>query len=185
MRLAIGSLFALIVIICISLYGHSVFNHYDANQTMTTTPTPAPPSFAKSNALTKSKPKVANNSPKKTMTQPKKVAPKMEKMRYVSKARNKEPLAKVTKKFTAPNLSVPQKWIDELSGSRAGIKMGIQANRNECKGYNCDHQRRDQDVGIIGIVTNTEAVNTKPTTPLKGNIKTGRYEDYTPAVYVE
>lgn len=85
-----------------------------------------------------------------------------------------------------PNLSNPmaKRWIGGLSGQDAQISMGKSPNEDDCVKAYCERAPAPKDIALAGVVVKTKNIH-RYGRPLVGKLKRGRYQDHTPAVYVE
>jgi len=91
---------------------------------------------------------------------------------------------RVNRNFSNP---MEERWIDELSGQRVQFDMGKTKVESTCSSVadNCENRRKDNEVSIVGVVVNTDRMMKNPLKSLDGKVKNGRYDDYTPAVYLK
>lgn len=79
------------------------------------------------------------------------------------------------------------RWIDDLSGPKARMDMGLKSRRDGCADAysHCERPAAPRDIAVAGVVVRSETIVRRPTEPLKGRVRQGHYIEATPAVYVE
>lgn len=79
------------------------------------------------------------------------------------------------------------RWISELSGQRAKLRMGVSRTDLSCdQDYRqCERPEGSQEVLVGGMVVKAERLVKNPATAMDGQISRGHYVRKTPAVYVK
>lgn len=79
------------------------------------------------------------------------------------------------------------RWISELSGQKAKLKMGVQGTDISCDDdYRlCERTEDKKEVLVGGMVVKAERLVSNPTRSLDGQVARGHYVKKTPAVYVK
>lgn len=79
------------------------------------------------------------------------------------------------------------RWINELSGQRAKLKMGVAGTDLSCdQDYRmCDRPEDKQEVLVGGLIVKSERLVSNPTRSMDGQLVRGHYAKKTPAVYVK
>jgi hypothetical protein len=79
------------------------------------------------------------------------------------------------------------RWINELSGQRAKLKMGVSRTDLNCdQDYRqCERPQGGQEVLVGGMVVKSERLMKNPADAMDGELVRGHYVRKTPAVYVK
>jgi hypothetical protein len=82
---------------------------------------------------------------------------------------------------------VDSRWISELSGQKAKLKMGVQGTDISCDDdYRlCERTEDKKEVLVGGMVVKAERLVSNPTRSMDGQVARGHYIKKTPAVYVK
>jgi hypothetical protein len=90
---------------------------------------------------------------------------------------------------TSKNMINPadSRWISELSGQKAKLKMGVQGTDISCDDdYRlCERTEDKKEVLVGGMVVKAERLVSNPTRSMDGQVARGHYIKRTPAVYVK
>lgn len=97
------------------------------------------------------------------------------------------PLPSAPPVAVAPSQPNPkdQRWIGELSGGGARLKMSQNRQDLSCPSTPCQRPENPKDIKIVGVRVQTTRLVDAPMAPMDGKLKRGHYAAGTPALYVE
>jgi hypothetical protein len=79
-----------------------------------------------------------------------------------------------------------QRWIKELSGTRARVRMSKGRQDTSCRpGQLCERPEAPQDIRLAGIRVKAERLVENPSEAVEGRLRRGHYAEGTPALYVD
>ncbi len=85
------------------------------------------------------------------------------------------------------NVTVPKRWLNDLSGFQVEIKTSERARPRSCleDRNTCAREPAPQDITLAGVVVRTNRASSQEDSLLAGRVRNGHYLDKTPAVYLE